>query len=81
KRNYNDLTDSAKAIVRSDMASAGNADPLGQAFGTVLGALADPQTLRDLYFAEVQARANGSDFAAGVSDFAASVGDAAKPAA
>jgi filamentous hemagglutinin len=73
KRDYDSLTDTAKAIVRSDMASAGKADSLGQAVGAVLGALADPETLRDMYLAEVQTRANGSDFKAGV-------GDAAKPA-
>ncbi|USI74474.1 hemagglutinin repeat-containing protein [Sphingomonas morindae] len=74
KRNYEGLTESAKAIVRSDMASARTSNAPGRAFGTVLKALADPAILRALYFGQVQAHANGLDFAAGVSD-------AAKPAA
>ncbi|MBB6504658.1 hypothetical protein F4693_001631 [Sphingomonas endophytica] len=74
KRQYDSLSDAAKAQVRSDLAASGEPSQLGEAFATVLASLASPDTLRDLYFLEVQGRANASDFVAGV-------GDAAKPAA
>lgn len=74
KRGYDGLTESAKAIVRADLARAGQPSALGDSLGTMLSSLSDPQTLRDLYFLQVQSRANASDVVAGI-------GDVAKPAA